>query len=373
MSKSKKHLAYNIFIVLLAVILSGCTVTDHPRARLGSYAGSFASFTDANSLGHHNFRCFLGEHNGVAYTARGGHIDIAHLRIAADNVYYLNKKVSHHLQSGDTDFTYGLFTDTSVFAVHIDYPPDFKSLSKNERQRIIDEVSLEMAQYFTWQMVSWHEVLTWFGMTFYGFPQFNSAFSWEDNYSNLLGVILGAQAIRHPCGNFNDAMTMGLKDELVKLGVQPASIARQSSEKMRGKWYTDGMSVKVFMRNMDLGLDDGFVSPVLVPDICPEAQPLPYRIPKLESVARCGFNVDLYIKCSGSAGRRCLDIIYPDGQDGRVNPSVHLPLIMQVAMRQAVQKGFAVVPKTQESEFEQLASDPKLNKNKRTIAERRVP
>jgi hypothetical protein len=365
MSKTKERLGYNVFIILLAATLSGCTVTNHPRARLGSYAGSFASFTDGNSLGHHNFSCFLGEHNGIAYTARGGHIDIAHLRIAADNVYYLYNKVSHHLQSGDTDFTYKLNTDTSVFAVHIAYPPNFKSLCESERQKIIDEVSLELAQYFTWQMVSWHEVLTWFGMTFYGFPQFNSAFSWEDNYSNLLGVILGARAIRHPCGNFNDAMTICLKNELRKLGVQPASIAKESSEKMRGKWYTDGWSVKVFMRNMDLGLDDGYVSPVLVPDICPEAEPLPYQVPQLESVAKHHFDVDLEVTCRGAAGRRCLDIIYPDGQDGRVNPAIHLPLIMYVARHQALEKGFAVVPKTQELEFKPIVSDPKLNKDKR--------
>ena len=346
MTKTKERFGYSVFMIL-ALILSGCTVTDHPRARLGSYAGSFASFTDANSLGHHNFGCFLGEHNGIAYTARGGHIDIAHLRIAADNVYYLNNKVSHHLRSGDTDFTYSLFTDSSTFAVHVDYPPNFKTLGESERQRIIDDVSLELAQYFTWQMVSWHEVLTWFGMTFYGFPQFNSAFSWEDNYSNLLGVTLGAKAIRHPCGNYNNAMTVCLKDELIKLGVQPASIAQESSEKMRGKWYTDGMSVNVFMRNMDLGLDDGYVSPVLVPDICPGAVPLPYQVPRLDTVAQHGLRVALAITCHGSAGRHCLGLIYPDGQDGRINPAIHLGLIMQVARNEALARGFAVVPETQ--------------------------
>ena len=365
MSKTKNRLGYDVCIILLAVIFSGCTVTDHPRARIGSYAGSFATFTDDNSLGHHNFGSFLGERNGVAYTARGGHIDIAHLRIAADNVYYLYNKVYHHLQSGDTDFTYKLNTDPSVFAVHISYPPDFKTLSESERQRIIDEVSLELAQYFTWQMVSWHEVLTWFGMTFYGLPQFNSAFSWEDNYSNLLGVVLGARAVRYQFGNYNDGMTIGLIVELRKLGIQPASIAKESSEKMRGRWFTDGMGVKVLMRNMDLGLDDGYVSPVLVPDICPESLPAPYRIPRLTSAAKYGFSVNLDIKCREAAGHRCLDIIYPDGQDGRVHPSIHLQAIMQVARNQALEKGFDVVPKTGKFEFEPLLSDRKLNGDNR--------
>jgi len=176
-----------------------------------------------------------------------------------------------------------------------------------------------------------------------------------------LGVVLGARAVRYQFGNYNDGMTIGLIVELRKLGIQPASIAKESSEKMRGRWFTDGMGVKVLMRNMDLGLDDGYVSPVLVPDICPESLPAPYRIPRLTSAAKYGFSVNLDIKCREAAGHRCLDIIYPDGQDGLIHPSIHLRAIMQVARNQALEKGFDVVPKTQKSE--PLLSDSRLNKD----------
>lgn len=361
METSRNRHVYDVFVIFLAVIISGCTVSERPRARMGSYAGSFASFTDADSLGHHNFSSFVGERNGVAYTARGGHIDIAHLRIAADNVYYLNNLVSNHLKAGDTEFTYKLNTDPAVFKVRIEYPLYLKMLSESEQKRILDEVSLEMSQYFAWQMVSWHEVLTWFGLTFYGLPQFNSAFSWEDNYSNLLGIILGGRAAGDRSNNFNDAMTNNLKGELGKLGIQPASIAKSSSEKMRGKWFTDNKGVKVLMRNMDLGLDDGYVSPVLVPGICSDSLPLLYPVPRLKSAANYGFVVDLEINNSGSAGHRCLDIIYPDGRNGPIHPSKDLPAIMLVARNQAIEKGFDVVPKTQQTEFEPMLSDRKLN------------
>src|SRR4030042_6268990 len=105
----------------LAIILTGCTVTERPRLRPGSYASSTVkvNFLDANSLGIHNYNSFSGESDGIAYTCRGGHIDLAHLRIAADNVYYLYNKFSRHLQSRDTELTFKLNADPSIFSFHV--------------------------------------------------------------------------------------------------------------------------------------------------------------------------------------------------------------------------------------------------------------
>jgi len=344
MNKIKKSFGYCV-LLLLVITFSGCTFTGSPRPRPGCYATSGANFCDVNSLGRHNYTAFIGENDGIVYTCRGGHIDLAHLRIGADNTHYLYNKVSKHLKSGDTDFTYGLgkTIDPSVFKVHITYPANFKLLPESERQKIIDEVSLEAGQYFTWQMVTWHEALTWFGLKAFLFAsQFHSAFAWEDSYSNLMGTIVGAKAIRRS-GNFNDAMTVALKEELILLGAQSADVSYYASEKMRGTWYEGSISTKMLLRNMDIGVGDGTVTPALVPDICSQEQPMNYPVPTLDTAKRYGFTVDLEIKVNGFGGNRCLKSIYAGGRRGIVIPAIHLPAIMECIQGQAVEKGYTVM------------------------------
>ena len=338
------------FLAISAVSLlffAGCTVTNHPRARPGSYASSTikVNFVDGKELGNHNFGSFVGEKDGIAYTCKGGHIDIAHLRIAADNVFYLYNKITKRLENGDTDFDFKLNTDSSTFSVRVSYPPGFKSWSESRRKRVIDEVALDASQYCTWQMVSWHEVLTWFGQkAFVVVPQFQSAFSWEDSYSNLLGTILGAKAIRHPDTNFNDDMTAVLRDELKTLGCQPASVAYYASEKMRGKWFTGSVDVHILLRNFDLGLDDGYVSPCLVPDICPSAKPVRYPVPRMDIAKKYGFKFDLQVTGHGLANEQCLDAIYPNGNDGPIIPAKHMPILMKCIKAEAKDMGLTVFP-----------------------------
>jgi hypothetical protein len=337
-----------LFVLIgFSVALTGCaTFSDKPRPRPGSYASATVKvcFNDCNALGHHDFGSFIGERDGIVYTNCGGHIDIAHLRIAADNVYYLHNKVSRLLEYRNTDFTCKLNTDSSVFDVSIKYPQNFCTIKADQQKKIIDEVSLEAAQYVSWQMVSWHEVSTWFGMKLFGVvPQFQSAFSWEDNYSNLLGITLAGKAIRHPDQRFNDDMTVLLKDELNKLGPRSAEVARYASEKMRGKWYTGYFDVHMLLRSIDLGLNSGYVTPVLVPGICPNAKPVRYPIPKLEKTRGYGFTVNVEITPRGAYGQRCLQAAHPDGRkDSTINPAVDLPAIMKHIEQEARQMGFTV-------------------------------
>jgi hypothetical protein len=178
----------------------------------------------------------------------------------------------------------------------------------------------------------------------YVIPQFQSAFSWEDSYSNLLGTILGAEAIRHPDGDFNVAMTLVIRDELKKLGVRTGDFAYYASERVRGKWFKGNVNTTILLRNLDIGSDDGFVSPSLVPDICIPAQPMNYPVPNLNTAARYGFKVELEIKPHSGVTNRCRDIIYPDGEYGPILPAVHLPIIMKTIRQQAIEKGFLVTP-----------------------------
>ena len=264
----------NILVLLALAVLTaaGCSLDGSPRPRLGCYATSTPGgrFLDANGLGKHSYNSsptlLSSENNGIAYTCRGGHIDVTHARIGADNVRYLYGKTKNNLMQGRTEFTYSLNVDHSKYFVKITYPANWKTLSPQEKEKTADEVSLELSQYFTYTMVTWHEILTWFGFkTMAVLPEFPSAFSWEDNYSNLFGIRCGAMALQDKKHEYDEAMTIALKKGLEDLGVRSHTFAWNASESMRGKWWDGQIMVNLKERNMDIGLVDGYVTPTLVP------------------------------------------------------------------------------------------------------------
>jgi len=89
--------------------------------------------------------------------------------------------------------------------------------------------------------------------------EYDSAFSWEDSYSNVLGTILAVRALRDTQHTYNEAMEIVLDEEMDKLGIQPVGVARQASDAVKGKWFTGNFALFVDMkkRNFDIGLDDG--------------------------------------------------------------------------------------------------------------------
>ncbi|MDO8303669.1 MAG: DUF4056 domain-containing protein [Sedimentisphaerales bacterium] len=325
-------------------------VTETPRWRLGSYATTTLTtrFIDANNLGKHSFCGSLTENNGIAYTCRGGHIDVTHVRIAADYVRYLYNKTRKNILTSTSEFTFNSDEEPSVYFVQLKYPNHWQTLPPQDKERIADEVVFELSQYFTYTMVTWHEVLTWFGYKPSGFlPEFPSAFSWEDNYSNLVGTRLGAQAVAEDKHDFDEAMTIAIQVELENLGVQSRKIARKASAKMRGKWWRYTLSVvfvEMLERNMDLGYVDGFVTPTLVPGVCEDARPQSYPVPALAALSKYGFAMTLEVEPKEFEKSKILRIVYPDGSSKRINLPKDLPLIMDVVKKQAIGMGYNVMP-----------------------------
>jgi hypothetical protein len=318
-------------IVLAAAFLNGCSFSGKPRVRLGSYATSTpgTNFIDINSLGKHSYNSFLFENNGIVYTCRGGHIDIAHVRIGADNVRYLYHKIKNNLLDSDSNINFELNVEPSTYFVTLQYPPNWENMPRKEKKRIADELALDMSQYFTFTMTTWHEVLTWFGYKCMAIvPEQPSAFSWEDIYSNLVGIRIGAQALRDEDHSYNKAVTIAIKNELENLGVQPSHIAWAASEKMRGKWFDGTFFVDMKERNFDIGLDDGLVTPTLVPGVCDDAQPQSYPVPTLDKFYKYGFSMDFELEPREFESGRILKIIYPNGGGGRIQPIKHIPVVL---------------------------------------------
>ena len=94
MGTSLKIGLLSIAMAAASLMASGCSLDGGPRPRLGCYATSTPGgrFIDANGLGNHSYRGSPLENNGIAYTCRGGHIDVTHARICADNTRYLYEK-----------------------------------------------------------------------------------------------------------------------------------------------------------------------------------------------------------------------------------------------------------------------------------------
>ncbi len=332
--------------IALALTLGGCMAKNAPRPRFGSYATATpgAPFLDGANLGQHNYSNFFFENNGVVYTCHGGHIDIVHLRIAADHVRYHYYRNKQFLMQSDCRFTFKLNVDPSIYYVSLTYPENWKTLPKDEKSAIADEVALELAQHFTFMMATWHEVLTFFGYKSMGIvPEFPSAFSWEDNYSNLLGVWMGTAAVRDTERDYNAAMTHALNETLQDLGVQSAAVTRAAAESMRGIWYEGNLMVTMKVRHIGIGLDDGTVSPMLVPGVCENAKPRAYPTPTLSAVEKYGFKVALEVNPRVFESRQILGVVCPEGNCKRVALPDDLPIFMDYIEQQGKVMGYDVV------------------------------
>lgn len=306
-----------------------------PRLRPGSYASATRGvrFIGPNDLGPHRYWFDNAEANGIMYTCAGGHVDIAHVRKAADSAGYMAAATLDGLHGGRTRFCFRL-SEPSHYIVELTYPGDWDRRPPAEKQRVSREVSVQLGQYLAWTAMTWHEILTWFGFRPEAYkPEFPSAFSWEDSYSNLLGTLVAAEALRAQEYPFSDAVTVTLLREVRRLGAMPGDAARQATETVRGDWYVKHwFSTAINKRNFDIGLDDGEVTPCLLPslDLCRDARPCPLPVPTLDGLTRYGFSASVTIEPRVWEQRRILRALYGDHKPAAKNldPRIHFaPLI----------------------------------------------
>ena len=312
-----------------------------PRMRGGAYPASIVGTPWlGQNLGTHGYYYRTSEKDGIVYTCRGGHIDIAHLRIAVDWTAYLTALTYQNLMKHEPGFSYKLAVDRSREYVEFTYPAGWDSLPEPRRSQIAREIALAAGPYMTFAMVSWHEMLTWFGFKCIGLPtEFPSAFSWEDSFSNLLGTVVAVNALQDSHHPYNEAVQIALNQEMAKLGILPTAVSRQASASVKGDWYTGDVTMLVTMkkRNFDIGLGDGMVTPSLVPNMsqCPGAEPLSYPAPKLDVLAKYGFALKLEIEPHEWESGRILRIAYGSNKpEKRIRPEQHFPVVMEY-MRQA--------------------------------------
>ncbi len=317
---------------LSAVIVSGgCSGTQKPHMRFGAFFGSplGMEFPDPVRLGTHHFGFSLSETNGMVYASRGGFIDIAHVREAADRTVYLRNVAYRNLLDRKAEFSFRVI-EPSKYWVRLSYPRGWDALPQEERETIANEVSIHLGQYLAHTSLIWHEIVTWYGFASSGiFPDNISAFSPEDTYSDVLGTWLAAAALRDRQRPYDEAMTRLLNQKLKELDVQPASVARAAAKRIEGQWYAGGLYFLVDMkrRNYDVGIDDNIITPWLVPGICPDAIPQSCAVPDAGLLCEYGFNVEVELAPQVLEKGKMYHAIGLAG-DVRMRPQVDFPRIM---------------------------------------------
>lgn len=348
-----KKIAYSIVIGL--TFSAGCAtnVTCHaysgkcmpiinkePRGRIGSYpTPTLGTNFISMDLGSHSYGFNLSEKNGIVYTCKAGHIDIAHSRKVVDWTAFLASKTFKKLMENETRFSFKL-KEPSLYFVEFTYPENWGEL--RQKEHIVYDISVKLGQYLAYTASTWHEILTWFGYKFTGiFPEFPSAFSWEDSFSNSFGSHIGVLALQDTQHTFDEAVTLALDGELKKLDIQPVDVAIGTARKVRGKWFSgDLFFVSMKKRNLDIGIDDGYVTPTIIPNLCKckGAKPQPYPAPSLDFLSEYGFSMKLEIEPRVWESEEILKIVYLDGNGKRIQPNIHFAEIMDVIEKQATQE-----------------------------------
>ena len=230
--------------------LDGSGTKRRPRARVGRYASTTVGtiFTDPEDLGSHGYSNAQLERTGIVYTCKGGHVDIAHVRKAADWTAFLAAKTLEQLKKNETEFSFK-FKEPSRYFVQLTYPEFWQDMPEAERDRTARDVAIRLGQYFAYTGATWHEILTWFGYRSIGlYPEFPSAFSWEDSFSDLLGTHISAEALRDTEHEYDEAVTLALNHRLEELDVQSKFKAIRASEKVRGVWFSGDFLFLVDMK-----------------------------------------------------------------------------------------------------------------------------
>lgn len=321
-------------------------LTKHrPKIRIGALASSPMApvVKNPSKLGRHGYRPNGSERNGIVYTCRGGHIDLAHLRNVADWTGYLASKSYWHINKESEGFSFTLGDEAACF-VEIKYPDNWKDMSDDDRSYAAKEVSFRLGQYLAYQFSVWHEIVTWFGYKSTGlYPEFQSAFSWEDTYSNLLGSRIGFLALYNEEYCFSDAVTLALDQEMERLGVQPRYVAKQAARHMRSDKCKDFVpTANIKTRNFDVGIKDGYITPWIIPSIglCKDEMPRSYPVPDLDFHGEYGFDVKFQIEPKVWEKNTIMKISFGAGYKKikRIEPSLHFEKVMLYIEQKAADK-----------------------------------
>ncbi|NRB38662.1 MAG: DUF4056 domain-containing protein [Pseudomonadales bacterium] len=147
---------------------------------------------DAGFLGHGTDRQVASnENNGLLYSCEGGFLDTAHIRDYSDWTVFLYTWILIN-QAQEVELV--LSPEVGSRPLHLQ-AYDNSQLSPRQQKQL----NIALAQWLAFQVSVWHEIAQWHGLAVIdAFPEYASAYSVEDLYSNIIGTqIAGALIAGH--------------------------------------------------------------------------------------------------------------------------------------------------------------------------------
>lgn len=271
-------------LVAGAMGLAGCGGLGQPRHRIGSlpFPGPKTIYSEADPghLGWHRYGSAFGSalspaaevSRGTIYTCRAGFLDVAHLRLAIDWTRYAHDVFSQAMREGKKKAGFRGPDGYRVEAA-IEYPPVWRDLPADSRERAIESGSILAAQRASFLIWTWHEAITWEGYsTFVIISEEGSAFGYDDMASHAVGVAVAGEVLRDP-REYDEAVTDHLNAELERLGAVEHDCFREARDAVEGAWWTREGPLR---RELDAGLISGRMPVRLAPGVpcCPfEGEP----------------------------------------------------------------------------------------------------
>jgi hypothetical protein len=224
------------------------------------------------------------ENNGSLYTCRGGFIDFAHMRTAADWTTYLTLKIITEQKDFD------LPEEAGTLKLHF-----------NNLQHLSERDIASMAQKIAFERLVWHEVASWY----YHMPNHlvmeqQSTFTPEDIYSNALGTEIGKHiALRilnstDTTLNYNEIATEEIEKQIALLN--PVDEKKQSKQAYDIVDRFKQLKLPAKKRNKDVWWDSDivFMDPryVFKRDVDTGPAIEPWLVPHEETLGCSSFNSD---------------------------------------------------------------------------------
>ena len=230
------------------------------------------------------------ENNGLIYTCRGGFIDTAHVRDYADWTVYLTHEFYRNL--GQV-VTVELPPELGPREIVL-HPVDISEL--DEVEKLI--LAVTAAEYAAYHLSVWHEIAQWYGYGNFAplFPEYPSAFSLEDLFSNMVGTKVAAALIYSFATSSDQVYARNfdtwLKNTVNFMGAVPEASTRAYIGAVDKYWWDSSKRIPekyaVLKRVYDVGLEQrplrvpaGYVAAADNPELMtcdPDEQPVELSI-----------------------------------------------------------------------------------------------
>lgn len=310
--------------------------SELPKPRLGGlpYPGAFTFFdpVDPIDLGDHAYAGPENKDRGMIYTCRGGFIDIAHARKTIDLCKYAQLRFELALLNDWSAFQIKS-REPSLYVVHLQYPAFWKSLSPVEKQRLARELSIRLGQRMAMTMVTWHEVLTWYGYKASGIlSEQQSAFTYDDTGTHAFGVLVGGRALRES-REWDQAVSAAMNSTFRELHAVTADQTLMAAQRVEGTWWSGFEPLK---RHVESGLDrpvDAWIVAGL--PFCRGAVPHRYQLPEMQNVLGQDFRGLVRIEIDPNVGQSSDIRRAIAGSPMMIDVDKHLPLILEQIRRRS--------------------------------------